>query len=175
MEGLGNGSEITLASNWFDTRDDGDGNTLTPARIDKTIVGAVVKEHLRDNVLGATIHFLLQHLDIIGKIWGLCMLLWIAGHSCAKMGLLCVLQLIIKVVSLIEPDYLGDQITGVLIATLYRYKSLHSIGRITAKSKDILHTQEVQLHQCILKLVGVHAPANQVCNHGNLEGILNQS
>ena len=61
-----------------------------------------------------------------------------------------------------------------IIPAFYRHEPLHPIWRISSQGKDILDTQEIELHQGILKLVSIHPSTDQVCYHRNTEGVLDQ-
>ena len=174
MEGLRDGRQVPPAADRLDPGDDRDGDAGCPALLDKAEVDLVIEEHLRDDVVGPCIDLLLEHGDVELEVGRLPMLFRVAGNADAEVGLLGVLQHRVEVDPPVEIDDLLDKITGVGVPTAGGDKALHPCGGIAAQGQDVLKAEEVELDQIILDLVCSRATADEVGDHRDIEGVLDQ-
>src|SRR6056297_731174 len=73
----GGGKNLHAGNNWYV-------NTCISALIHKCKKSAVVKKHLRDDVVSAGVYLFFKLLDIPIKVWSLKMLLRVSGHTYTK-------------------------------------------------------------------------------------------
>ena len=172
MEGARHHTELRQLSQWFDTGDNGDGDTHLTRLVHKGKVFLVVVEQLRHGILRTQVLLLLQILHIHLQVGCLLMFLGIAGHTDVKLRPRVLDRLTIGKESLVEALHLTDQVGGVGMAARRRREHAVLLRLVATQQQQVGDTQELQVQQFILDILYRRTTTNHVGLHRHMKPLL---
>ena len=93
---------LSLTGNRLQSRNDGYADTRIAYLINKTVILVVVEEHLCDNVVGTSLHLLLQIVDVCIEVGCFVVFFGLGCHTHAEICWKTVLYCGVKILSLIQ-------------------------------------------------------------------------
>ena len=139
----------------FESGQDGHGDAGCTAQRDKTVEHRVVEKHLRDDVVGPSIDFLLEMLDIRLQVGRLEMFLRISADTDAEAAVAFALK---------GTDG-SDQAIGVGVAVRIGREALFPGEGIAAEGHHVFNAHEREVLQQGFRLVGGRTRTDQMRNH----------
>jgi hypothetical protein len=125
-------------------------------------ISFVLKKHLRDDVVGARIHFRLGISQVNIEVGGLEVLFRVAGNTDTEVGFFAVDDTLVQVMPVVHAGNLAHELKGILVPVFVRSKTLLELARIAAQRKYIVDAQKVEINECVFGFVHRKTAANQV-------------
>jgi hypothetical protein len=147
-----NADEVFLAGQYFEAGNDRHFDACRAARIDVREVVLILEKHLRDDVLGAGVHFCLRVTDVCGKVGRLEVLLRVAGAAHAELHGRRV-EVGVEEVALVHGGDLRDEITGVAVSCFAVPQWLLVALVVAANGQDVIDAKVAKLDEEVLRLL----------------------